>query len=189
MAMGLRFSGLGARQKADHWLFHLAGAAAGGAAIGATLGAIGALLSLGDRRVWVAALAAAVAIFVAFTAWGREFGRHRQVPRRWGRTMRHRNAFLLWGVLLGSGVATLIPYSSLLLLLGLQLAAGPLVGAAAGAMYGLARQSMTLITAFRRMDEGAIMDVLERFALSGPRANAALSIGGGMAAVAIAALG
>jgi hypothetical protein len=189
MAMGLRFSGLGARQKTDHWLFHLAGAAAGGAAIGAAFGTIGALLSLGERRVWVAALAAAVAVTVAFTAWGREFGRHRQVPRRWGRTMRHRNAFLLWGVLLGSGVATLIPYSSLLLLLGLQLAAGPIVGAAAGATYGLARESATLITAFRRMDEGAIMDILERFALSGPRANAVLSIGGGVAALAVAALG
>jgi len=39
------------------------------------------------------------------------------------------------------------------------------------------------------MGEGAIMDVLERFALSGPRANAVLSIGGGMAALAVAALG
>jgi hypothetical protein len=70
--------------------------------------------------------------------------------------------FFFWGVLLGSGVGTLIPYSSFLILLGAQLTSGPAVGGVSGALFGGTRAAMALIPPLRRYNVEKTLDLLPK---------------------------
>jgi len=48
--------------------------------------------------------------------------------------------------MLGSGVATLIPYPVFLLVMGFELTSGTLIGAACGGVYGFSRELPILIS-------------------------------------------
>lgn len=82
----------------------------------------------------------------------------------------------LWGVMLGSGVLTLVPYSSVLGLIGLQFVLGAATGALLGAAYGIARELPAfgpLIGAPKGDGPGARMKVLGTFRTLAHRANVA----------------
>ncbi len=53
--------------------------------------------------------------------------------------------YFLWGMLLGSGVATIIPYSAFLLILVTQLTSGVVLGSASGAIFGSTRAITALL--------------------------------------------
>lgn len=53
--------------------------------------------------------------------------------------------YFLWGVLLGCGVATVIPYTSFIVLLAAEATSGPIIGAILGAVYGCAREVVSLM--------------------------------------------
>ena len=146
MAMGLASFG---QRKTQYTLFlsiiHVIGAAIGGAMTGVILGSIGTLLSLGQWRSLAILLVACFALWQGWTHRPATLGLKRQVPRSWGRTMAPTPRYLLWGMLLGSGIATLIPYSALLVLLTAQTTSGILVGILAGALFGATRAIMMLL--------------------------------------------
>jgi hypothetical protein len=50
-----------------------------------------------------------------------KLGRNCQVPRKVGRVTVPWRTYLIWGGMLGSGVATLIPYPAFLLVMGFEL--------------------------------------------------------------------
>jgi hypothetical protein len=150
MAMGLGSFGRGrTRYILLLSMLHVIGGALGGAIVGTTLGGIGILLSLSATA---SVGASVVILLVAFFAlWQAEtqrparLGLKRQVPRSWGRTMAPVPRFLLWGMLLGSGVATLIPYSALLVLLAAQMTSGLLMSALSGMLFGATRAVVMLL--------------------------------------------
>ncbi len=126
-------------------VLHIVGAALGGAVVGGLLGWLGSLLSL---PVWRSELIIAAAIFALWQSLSRHpttLGLHRQVPRVWERTMSPEPRFFLWGVLLGSGIATVIPYSAFLILLTTQLTSGIILGCVSGALFGGTREAVALL--------------------------------------------
>jgi hypothetical protein len=95
------------------------------------------------------------------TVWQR-----RQVPRGWIRAYGAPRAYAVWGALLGSGVATIVPHSAYLVLLAAELVSGPKAGALAGAAFGLTRGLMAAALARSRGPSAEIADVLPRPGLS-----------------------
>ncbi len=53
--------------------------------------------------------------------------------------------YFLWGMLLGCGVATVVPYARFAVLLGLQATSGLALGALSGAVYGAAREAVPVV--------------------------------------------
>lgn len=126
-------------------LVHIVGSALGGAITGGVLGLLGMLV--GAER-WRPAIILIVSGFALWHGVGRKrpkLGRQRQVPRRWSAVLPPDLCYFAWGVLLGSGVATVIPYSAFLVVLAAQLTAGVTLGAISGAMYGAVRGVIPLI--------------------------------------------
>src|SRR5919198_1587242 len=108
-----------------------AGLALGGAAFFGALAVLGAWVSF----PLIAALAVAAAAAVVDLAGLRVRPQvHLQVPERWRRTMPLPHALFFYGVLLGTGVTTLVPAAAAWALLPLSLAAG---GVAGGVAIGL----------------------------------------------------
>src|SRR5205823_4277081 len=103
-------------------------------------------------------------------------GLQRQVPR-WDRTMSPRKRFFLWGLLLGSGLTTVIPYSGLVLLVGAQATVGPMLGLVSGAVYGLARELPSVIPVQRGWKAEQTMRLLPDFRPFARRANSVAVIG------------
>lgn len=181
MAVGLGLLGRGgARSIKGLWALHVAGAAVAGALLGAVLGGAGALLGLSTVRPWVIGGVALVALALAMKRGSLKLGRQRQVPRRWGSTMSAPRVYVLWGALLGCGVATPILTSAFLLLVGAQLTAGPLLGFAAGAVFGAARQTMAMFPVLRRLGPEQTMDLLATLRPGVRRLNAVVVLAGGL---------
>lgn len=128
------------------------GLVASATVVGVTAGAIGAVVrastpfGVGYDWLWVAS----VALF-ALTYSMHEVAIvrlpmpqiHWQVPARWSRYGKSAQA-LLYGVVLGIDIATLIPYATFYVLLLFEAMLGVQGGAALGFVYGLARASSTL---------------------------------------------
>lgn len=154
MAMGLGFLGRGKVTHAIHiGIIHILGAAIGGAIIGGLLGWVGALLSLALWRPWIITT---IAIFAAWHSLSRRpqrLGRQCQVPRAWAQTMPVKKCYLLWGILLGSGIATPIPYSALLVVFGTQLTVGVVLGCLSGALFGATREALALLPLIWKRDK------------------------------------
>lgn len=94
--------------------------------------------------------------------------------------------FLLWGLLLGSGLATVIPQSSLILLITLEASVGPAVAAALGAIYGATRVSMHLILAAKAPPLERAMTIVPRLQNPAALANVAVVLVGGITLALIA---
>lgn len=161
MAMSLERSGRSARERVKRVAIHLLGAALGGAATGAFLGLVGnALFSTRFDAFTIAA--AALCALVVIRTHPRGIGRKRQVPRKWAQRMGATQLYLMWGALLGSGVATVIVHPSFLVLAAGQMAVAPPVAAAAGAVFGFVRQAMVIVPLAQHLDPEETMALLPR---------------------------
>jgi hypothetical protein len=185
MAMGLAL--LGRSRRADGVVLgvvHLLGAAVGGAVIAVALSLGGAAFELAKVRPLVLLVAAAGTVWIALVRSQATLGLNRQVPRQWLQRMHPARAYALWGVLLGSGVATLIPYSSAVLLHAAQ-ATAPVGGAAAaGVLFGVTRQGLALVEAAAQPDIMRISNLLVRLRTVARRLNVAVTLTAGVALLA-----
>lgn len=123
---------------------HAAGLLTGAALVGAALAAIGGVVAatLGGKVLLL--VAAAVALAQAGTDLGLwrlpAVGRSWQVPRSWLGTFPMHVAYLLFGLVLGTGFLTAVPYASFTAVLMYEVASANLAGGAAiGLAYGLGR--------------------------------------------------
>ena len=184
MAVGLGLLGRGGKRQAlGLWALHVAGAALSGALLGGLVGGIGALVGLAAWRPWIVAGAAIAAFALALRRTPPKLGRQRQVPRRWGPGTPPSRVYLVWGAMLGSGVATPIFHTAFLLLLAAQLTGGPALGLVSGALFGAARQATALLPLLGRLDPGRTMGLLETLRPAARRLNAALIAAGGLVLV------
>lgn len=94
--------------------------------------------------------------------------------------------FLLWGLLLGSGLATVIPQSSLILLIALEASVGPSFAATLGAIYGAARVSMHLMLAVKAPPPERAMTIVPRLQNPAALSNVVVVLVGGIALALIA---
>jgi hypothetical protein len=129
---------------------HISGAALGGAAIGGILGWLGSLFLLATWRLEIIVPLTAFALWQSLSKRPLRLGCQRQVPRQWNQTLPPGSRYFFWGLLLGSGVITIIPYSSFLVVLGVQLTSGTLLGCLSGALFGSTREAMALILSLHR---------------------------------------
>jgi hypothetical protein len=146
MAMGLGFLGRGKGWRAIYLgILHVVGAALGGAIIGALLGWFGSLLALSAWRSVAIAVTAIFALWQGVSHRPVRLGLHRQVPRKWANTMAAELCYFLWGMLLGSGVATVIPSSAFLVILVTQFSSGVVLGCISGLLFGGTRGVVALL--------------------------------------------
>ncbi|MHB8601007.1 MAG: hypothetical protein ACYDER_29910 [Ktedonobacteraceae bacterium] len=127
---------------------HILGAALGGAMLGGFLGWVGSLL---PPLLWRPCLILGLAIFAFWHALSQRssyLGRPCQVNRRWNsRSTFIELGYFLWGMQLGCGIITLIPYSSFVLLLGAQFTAGFFPGMLSGMIFGGVREMVAVLMA------------------------------------------
>lgn len=168
---------------------HLLGGALGGGLVGAMFGVIGAAVAAQRYRVPLLVVGILAALLVS-SRWRLRrsgFGLRYQVPRQWARNgMPLGRLLLLWGLLLGSGLATVIPQSSLILLIAVEVSAGPAFAAMLGALYGVARVSMHLILALKAPPPERAMTIVPRLQVPAAAANIAVVLVGGTALALIA---
>lgn len=127
--MGLSFLGRGKTlAKVLVGIWHICGAAIGGAIVGGILGWLGLISSLAHWRIEIVIVSCSFALWHGISRRPVRLGFRHQVPRVWERTMTMGPRYFLWGALLGSGIATRIYHSSLLVLLAVQLTSGPVWG-------------------------------------------------------------
>ena len=181
MAAGLGLLGRGRTTHAvPLWTLHVLGATLAGAVLGGLLGGIGALLSLGLWRAWIVGAIVLVALVLGWRPQPPKLGRQRQVPRRWAPGTPVSRVYLIWGAMLGCGVATPIFHTAFLVLAGAQLTAGLALGLVSGAVFGATRQAMALLPVLGRFDPERTMGLMETLRPSARRVNAALVVVGGV---------
>jgi hypothetical protein len=132
-----------------HWgaIAFAAGLALGGAAFFGLLGALGSALH--PSRIVVASVAVAAVAIDLVGARVRPQIRF-QVPERWRRTMPLPRALFLYGLLLGTGVTTLVPAAAAWALLVLCVALGSVPGAVVvGLCFAAGRALPVLVLAAR----------------------------------------
>ena len=186
MAVGLRLLGRGGtRQALGLWALHVAGAALAGALLAVLLGGIGALAGLVGWRPWIVGGAALLAFGLTLLPRPPNLGRQRQVPRRWSPGTPPARVYLIWGAMLGSGVATPIFHTAFLVLLAAQLTGGVALGLISGALFGAARQATALLPSLGRLDPGRTMGLLETLRPIARCLNAVLIVVGGLILVLI----
>jgi hypothetical protein len=140
---------------------------------------------LGEWRTWIIAGATFLALWLGIRRSGRPLGIQRQVPRQWGGTLGETQAYVAWGMLLGVGFATTIPYSVYVLLIGVQLASGAALGAIVGAAFGFSREGMALISARRLRAPSEITGLLPTFRQAAARLNALVIAAAGVSLTAL----
>jgi hypothetical protein len=181
MAVGLGLLGRGGtRQGLELWALHVAGAALAGALLGGLVGGIGELAGLAAWRPWVIGAVALLAFGLGLQRRPPKLGRQRQVPRRWAPGTPPSRVYLVWGAMLGSGVATPIFHTAFLVLLAAQLTGGVALGLVTGALFGAARQATALLPLLARFDPGRTMGLLETLRPGARRLNTALIFAGGL---------
>ncbi len=159
--MGLNFLGRGRTMRRVHiGLCHVLAAGVGGAMVGGFLGWIGSLLSLHRWQPWIIAFAIFYILYLKLFRGPVAIGYLRQVPRHWSRRFPIRQTYVLWGLVLGTGIGTAIPYSSFLILLATQLTVGPMLAAILGAIFGGTRQALALAFSFRLSEPERFMALL-----------------------------
>jgi len=167
--MGLDFLGRGRRWECIQiGGFHILGAALGGALLGGLLGWLGSLLSLSTWRPEIIAITAIFAFWHSVSPRPAKLGCRRQVPRKLKHFSSVKAYYFICGTQLGCGIVTLIPYSCLLVILGVQLTSGFVLGLVSGILFGGTREGLVLFTLFRRHQEearpGHMMQLLPKLA-------------------------
>jgi hypothetical protein len=149
------------------------------------VGGAGALMGLSAWRPWIIAGGALLALGLGLRRQPPKLGRQRQVPRRWAPGTPPSRVYLIWGAMLGSGVATPIFHTAFLLLLATQLTSGVALGLLSGALFGAARQATALLPLLAQFAPGRTMDLLESLRPAARRLNAALIVAGGLVLVLV----
>jgi hypothetical protein len=186
MAVGLGLLGRGGtRQALGLGALHVVGAALAGALVGGFVGGVGTLAGLAAWRPWIVAGGALLALGLGLLRRPPKLGRQRQVPRRWAPGTPPSRVYLVWGAMLGSGVATPIFHTAFIVLVAAQLTSGVALGLVSGALFGAARQATALLPLLGRLDPGRTMDLLELLRPGARRLNAALIIAGGLVLVLV----
>lgn len=185
--MGLGFLGRGQRVRAVRvGIIHMIGGALGGASVAAILAIAGGLLGADRYQFWIIGGVSLIALWHATSKRKAQLGTRRQVPRGWGRSMRPELSFFLWGVMLGTGVLTVIPYSAALVILSAQFTSSVVAAAASGAVLGAAREStvfMPLVRANQWSDLSTLMGVLSDWKANMERINIVWVVGAGTALI------
>lgn len=181
--MGLNFLGREKKGRAVRiGVLHVLGAVLGGALVGGLFGWLGTLLSLLAWRPWIIAVVAVLALLHSLSRRPSKLGLQCQVPRRWRLPLPLAYYYFFCGALLGCGIATVIPYSSLLILLGTQLTSGVILGCASGAIFGGTREAMALIPLLCKYNEevspSKIMQLLPALATKVQKFNTIWILGG-----------
>jgi sulfite exporter TauE/SafE len=169
-----------------------AGASASAAIVFGIVSAFGESVfgSAGSDGVTQSGLTVAIAILA--TAYGVSYlskrplplkHTYRQVPKVWREAFSRRVAALLYGLGLGLGLFTKVPYVTFYVALALAFVSGsPAAGAVAGAVFGLARSAPLIVFRLSGVPLGAGERVTEGLARLRPRIDAinglALSFGG-----------
>lgn len=141
-------------------LTHLLGACLGGACAGFLLGSLGATLGLQRVPLAPVVVVAAFSMLVTLRRRGRSYGIKCQVPRAWGRGLTGYRTLLVWGVLLGSGLATAIPYAGFFVLPAIEAVSGVPTAAALGAVFGFVREIHVVFPLLARRDPVEAMALL-----------------------------
>ncbi len=147
--MGLDFLGRGKKWRVvQAGICHILGAAFGGAMLGGFLGWIGSFLPSLQWQPFLIIVLASFALWHALYRGSSHLGRRCQVNRRLkSRIIFIELGYFLWGMQLGCGIITLIPYSSFVLLLGSQLTSGFFPGLLSGALFGGTREMVAVLMA------------------------------------------
>jgi hypothetical protein len=186
MAVGLGLLGRGGTRRAlGLWALHVAGAALAGALLGGLVGGLGALVELAAWGPWIIGGGALLALGLGLRRRPTKLGRQRQVPRRWAPGTPPARVYLVWGAMLGSGVATPVFHTAFIVLLAAQLTGGVALGLISGALFGAARQATALLPHLGRLDPGRTMGLLETLRPLARGLNAALIVAGGFILVLI----
>ena len=167
------------------WALHVAGAALAGALLGGLVGGLGALVELAAWGPWIIGGGALLALGLGLRRRPPKLGLQRQVPRRWAPGTPPARVYLVWGAMLGSGVATPVFHTAFIVLLAAQLTGGVALGLISGAMFGAARQATALLPLLGRLDPGRTMGLLETLRPLARGLNAALIVAGGFILVLI----
>lgn len=163
---------------------HVIGAALGGAVLGITISLSGAALDLPQYRGVVGVLAGMVALLIAVRRPAAHLGRQRQVPRAWGRNMPPTRAYFLWGVLLGAGGLTVVPYSSYVIVIAAEATTRPVVAALVGMTFGTLREAASIWLSLTRTNPRTISDSLPQYRTIAYRANLVFGVSGSLALMA-----
>jgi hypothetical protein len=154
MAMGLDLLGRGEKLKAIRaGGFHVIGSSLGGLTLGGVLGWLGSLFGLPEWRPWLLLLLGSFALWHAVAGKSFKLGRQCQVNRRWKQSISVELGYFLWGWQLGCGIATFIPYSCFIVLLGVQCTSGWAIGLLSGALFGCIREAVILPVLWQKPDE------------------------------------
>jgi hypothetical protein len=144
---------------------HIAGGVAGGAVAGLILGVAGALASdvLPDISVGAAVMVGALGIWAALADLGvvRSMGlRDRQTPQDWQCVLGRTGAAFGWGVDVGLGVTTRLPYLSLVTLFAIAALSGSILASTSIlAAYGLGK-TLGVVVLSGRGDPGRTCDAV-----------------------------
>lgn len=163
---------------------HTVGGGLGGACVGALVGL--AALALPDSAT---AFVLAVALLLAAAAYAHRplhrqgLGLHRQVNRRLSRDVGVRRAYFVWGVELGTGVLTYVPYSGFLALVAVAILLPPAVAVGMFLIAGLTRAAVSTVVGRRAPNRHSVMDLLHTAAGKAALTNRAVLV---LAAIAIA---
>jgi hypothetical protein len=150
---------------------HLLGGATGGALIGVVLGFLGLLLRVAAGNTLDTVFAVAVPAALAYTASVdlgllpvRQLTSERQTPGSWPCSLGHYPGIFAWGLDLGLGLTTRIPYQSLLVLpLAAVLAGNLAVAVAITTVYGASRALAVVIAVSAGGDDfPATCDVIQK---------------------------
>lgn len=152
MTMVMRSLGRGkVRRMVYLGIIHITGAILGGGIVGGLLGGLGALFSLSVWRFFFLIPVIVFALWQSLTKHPARLGFYwQQVPRIWARTLPAELCYFFWGILLGSGIATVIPYSALLVVFTAQLTSGLFLGCLSGAVFGGMRELVALLPLFKK---------------------------------------
>lgn len=159
---------------------HVCSAAVGGAALGLIVGGLGNALGLPAWRTVVLLPAIVAGGVLAIASPGRKFGLQRQVPRSWLRTKPPAQTFALWGLMLGSGALTMIPYSSFIVLLAALGTSTAPHAILAGMSFGATREVIAIMPPKAPWDFDRLADTLLSLRGFARVANLAVIVAGGI---------
>jgi hypothetical protein len=153
---------------------HVIASGFGGALLGLAAAVVGDL-SHATGKPYIAGVIIAGLLGLEALRRTRRLGLRRQVPRRWPRWMPVSAGYVAWGAMLGSGVLTLIAYTSLIGVVALELISTVTGGLVLGSVFGLAREAPAVLALVRpggsTFNPSSVMAVLPRLQAVAKRLN------------------
>ena len=125
------------------------GGIVGGTMQGAFFSISGSFLRFYLWRDWILLALGIFALWHSLSKRSFSLGRPCQVNRHWQRRIPAELAYFLWGVQLGCGVATFIPYSCFIVLIGVQATSGIHTALLLGTLFGGTREATVFLGILR----------------------------------------